>query len=62
MADAIRKAVRRMFKGPERDDLTVNSVRDHVERDLHLEPGFLKTGSWKQESKNIVKSENVRYI
>jgi len=62
VADAIRNAVLRMFKSPARDDLTVNNVRDHVERELHLEPGFLKKGSWKQESKNIVKSESVRFM
>jgi len=62
VTDAIRTAVRRMFKSPDRDDLTVNIIRHHVEKELHLESGFLKKGSWKQESKDIVKSESVRII
>ncbi len=62
VADALRNAVRRMLKGPERDDLTVNGVRSHVEIELGLEPGYLKKGSWKQESKSIVKSESVRFM
>jgi len=59
LSDAIRTAVRRMFKGPDRDNLTVNKVREQVEVELHLGAGFLKQGSWKQESKNIVKTESV---
>lgn len=59
LSDALRTAVRRMFKGPDRDNLTVNKIREQVERELHLDTGFLKQGSWKQESKNIVKTESV---
>lgn len=59
LSDAIRAAVQRMFKGPDRDRLTVNSIREQVETELHLNAGFLKQGSWKQESKSIVKAESV---
>jgi hypothetical protein len=59
LSDAIRNAVRRMFNGPDRDDLTVNKIRKQVEKELHLDAGFFKEGSWKQESKNIVKTEHV---
>jgi len=59
LSDAIRTAVRRMFKGPDRDSLTVNNVREQVEAELHLDAGFLKLGSWKQESKSLVKAESV---
>jgi hypothetical protein len=62
LSEAIRNAVRRMFKGPDRDNLTVNKIRDQVETELHLDPGFLKQGSWKQESKNIVKTESVKFL
>lgn len=59
VADAIRNTVRHMFTGPDRDSLTVNNVRNRVEAELHLGSGFLKEGTWKQESKSIVKAENV---
>jgi hypothetical protein len=59
LSNAIRTAVRRMFKGPDRDNLTVNNIREQVETELHLDAGFLKQGSWKQESKSIVKAESV---
>ncbi len=59
LSNTIRSAVRRMFQGPDRDNLTVNQVREYVESELGLEEGFLKGGLWKQESKNIVKTEIV---
>jgi len=59
LSDAIRNAVRRMFMGPDRDNLTVNKIREQVETELHLHAGYLKQGSWKQESKSIVKTESV---
>lgn len=59
LSNVIQTAVRRMFKGPDRDSMTVNNIREQVEAELHLEAGFLKQGSWKQESKNIVNTEHV---
>ena len=59
VSDAIRNDVRRMFIGPDRDNLTVNKIRQNVAAELHLENGFFKQGSWKQQSKNIVRTENV---
>ena len=59
LSDAIRTAVRRMFKGPDRENLSVRKIREQVETDFHLEARFLRRGSWKQESKNIVMTESV---
>jgi len=51
---ALATAVRRIYNGPDRDNLTVNFVREDVEKKLKLEEGFLKDGDWKAKSKQII--------
>lgn len=58
--DAIQTTVRRMFYGPDRDELSVNNVRAQVEKELKLGSGFLKDGAWKQKAKDTIKAESVR--
>jgi hypothetical protein len=60
--DSIKYTVRNLFQGPDRNELTVNNVRSQVEAALQLDSGFLKEGSWKQKSKELVKAEYVRSI
>lgn len=44
-----------VFKGPERDALSVNYIRKRVENELGLDAGFLVSENWKEKSKNIIK-------
>ena len=46
-------AVRHLF-ADDRDGLTVNAVRKHVEDKLDLDPGFFKADKWKAQSKDII--------
>lgn len=48
----IADAVRRIYHGPQ--ELTVNAVREAVEKKLKLGEGFLKDGDWKAKSKQLV--------
>lgn len=48
----IADAVHRIYNGPQ--DLTVNAVREAVEKKLKLDEGFLKDGDWKAKSKELV--------
>ncbi|KAK4182897.1 hypothetical protein QBC35DRAFT_395048 [Podospora australis] len=49
-------AVRRIYNGPDRDNLTVNYVRQAVEEKLGFDDGFLKEGDWKAKSKDAIHS------
>jgi len=60
--DAIRIAVQRVWSSPKRDELTVNQIRSEAESKLGLDAGFLKGGSWKQKSKEVVLTEHVIFI
>jgi len=60
--DAIRLAVQRVWNSPGRDELTVNQIRSEVEAKLDLDTGFLKEGSWKQKSKEVVLDEHVIFL
>ena len=46
--------VRRIYKTGNEDQLTVNFVRQAVEKKLKLEDDFLKEGEWKSKSKEII--------
>lgn len=50
----LAETVQRIYNGPDRDDLTVNYVRQKVEKKLNLDEGFLKDGDWKAKSKEII--------
>lgn len=58
--DTLCVLVESMCLGPERNSLTINSVRSKAEKLLGLEEGFLKTGPWKKRSRDLVKTESVR--
>ncbi|KAJ4291296.1 hypothetical protein N0V88_006299 [Collariella sp. IMI 366227] len=54
IAKELAAVVRQIYNGPERDQLTVNYVRQAAEEKLKLDDGFLKEGSWKSKSKQII--------
>ena len=51
--------VRDIYNGSERDELTVNLVRERVESKLGLDDGFFKRGEWKVKSKDVIKDTVV---
>lgn len=57
---ALRKIVESYFEDDKLDELTVKNVRNVVERDLSLSEGFLKSGEWKERSKEIISQTAVR--
>ena len=54
IAKELASVVRKVYHGPERDQLTVNYARQLVEEKLSLDAGFLKEGDWKAKSKQII--------
>ena len=58
--DAIVDVTRDTYKNNP-DALTVNHVRGAVVKRLDLDQDFFKEGSWKDESKRIIKEEIVRF-
>jgi hypothetical protein len=56
---AISQAVTTLWFSPERDHLSVNTIRAKVEKQLKLPDDFLKTGAWKEKSKTLIKTESV---
>lgn len=52
--------VRGIFTGPNREELSVNTVRQKCEEENGLEEGFFNSLEWKNRSKLIIKSEVVR--
>ncbi|KAB5575362.1 hypothetical protein GE09DRAFT_591977 [Coniochaeta sp. 2T2.1] len=55
LAAELAKTVRAMYAAGERDDLTVNIVRERTSEKLGLDVAFFKDGEWKTESKQIIK-------
>lgn len=53
--------VNELFTGPNRDDLSVNTVRKQCEEKEGLSTGFLSSGEWKGKSKTIIKEKVVSY-
>lgn len=61
LEQALRKAVQRVYKLGNPEELTIKRIRAAAEQDLDLEEDFFKTDStWKEKSKNIIQSEFVR--
>jgi hypothetical protein len=54
-------AVKELFSGPGRDDLSVNTVRTKCEKENGLEEGFFARGEWKTKSKELIKNQVVRH-
>ena len=58
---ALRNAVREVYRNGDLDNLTVKRIRKAVEADLGLPDDFFKNDpAWKEESKIIIQSEVVR--
>ena len=61
LKEALRNAVREVYRSGDLDNLTVKRIRKFVEVDLDLHNDFFKSDpAWKEESKNIIESEVVR--
>jgi hypothetical protein len=55
----LAQAVRNIYNSSQRDQLSVNLVRQRVEDELDLEDGFFKSSDWKIKSKDIIKNALV---
>ena len=51
--------VKELFSGPNRDQLSVNTVRQQCEEENGLEEGFFNSAEWKTKSKVIIKGKVV---
>ena len=61
LEQALRNAVRGVYRSGDLDNLTVKRIRKAVEADLDLPDDFFKNDpAWKEESKIIIQSEVVR--
>ena len=61
LEQALRNAVKDVYRSGDLDNLTVKRIRKVVEADLDLEDDFFKNDPhWKEESKAIIQSEVVR--
>lgn len=61
LSAALVAAVRQLFKGPNRDQLSVNNVRKQVEEEHGLDSGFFAGPEWKSRSKTLIKETVVCY-
>lgn len=61
LSAALVAAVRELFKGPNRDQLSVNNVRKQVEEEQGLDSGFFAGPEWKSRSKTLIKETVVRH-
>lgn len=60
LQQALRNAVREVYRSGDLDNLTVKRIRKSVEADLDLQDDFFKNDpAWKDESKIIIQSEVV---
>ena len=60
LQEALRNAVRAVYRSGDLDNLTVKRIRKSVEVELDLQDDFFKSDSaWKEESKDIIQSEVV---
>ncbi len=57
----IAQTVRDIWKTEDKTALTVNLVRQRVEKKLKLGDGYLKTGEWKSKSKDLITETVVRF-
>lgn len=54
IATELQNTVERIYQSDDRDQLSVNYVRQVVEKKLKLDEGHLKDGDWKARSKQII--------
>lgn len=63
LEQALRTAVREVYRSGDLDNLTIKRIRKSVEGDLDLQEDFFKNDPvWKEESKNVIQSEVVRVL
>lgn len=61
LEQALRVAVRQVYKSKNLVNLTVKRIRKSVEGDLDLQDDFFKNDpAWKEKSKTVIQSEVVR--
>ena len=61
LEQALRDAVRDVYRRGDLDNLTIKRIRKSVETDLDLHNDFFKIHpAWKERSKNIIQTEVVR--
>lgn len=61
LEQALRNAVREVYRSGDLDQLTVKRIRKFVEADLDLQEDFFKNDpAWKEKSRNLIQSEVVR--
>ena len=60
LEDELVAATRVLFSGPDREQLSVNTVRRRVEDKFDLNEGFFAGAQWKAKSKQIIKDAVVR--
>lgn len=61
LEQALRNAVREVYRSGDLDQLTVKRIRKFVEADLDLQDDFFKNDpAWKEKSRNLIQSEVVR--
>lgn len=56
----LRNGVRAVVAEGGWEDVTVNNVRQHVEKKGGLKKGFFKTDDWEARSKKVIKEYVVR--
>lgn len=59
LSAALVAAVRELFQGSNRDQLSVNNVRKQVEEEHGLDSGFFAGPEWKSRSKTLIKDTVV---
>lgn len=59
LAAALAEAVREIYNSDEREQLSVNLVRQRVEAKFDLKDGFFKGDAWKGRSKLLIKNTVV---
>lgn len=61
LEQALRNAVREVYRNGDLDNLTVKRIRKSVEASLDLQDDFFKNDpTWKEDSKTVIQSEVVR--
>lgn len=60
LKEELQAEVRTVLASAQRDELTVNYIRQHVAEKLDLDSDFFKQGDWKTLSKDVIHEAVVR--
>lgn len=60
LKDELQAEVRAVLASDQRDELTVNYIRQRVAEKLDLDSDFFKQGDWKTLSKDVIHEAVVR--